>query len=341
MSFNRENVIWQSPDGTWNRGFFAVDGHECGMDEEYCGDDTHEWCATYSKEFDWVSTGHATEEEAHASWDGVNPGGSEIVSYEPDSQGHLDWISEYEDRAAKHYERATQQAAEHGNDRTGIRTWRGSFTSSRTPAYWGYHGLAKHRTLEMIQAELNAIQREWVGYRLRGVTNIVDEKRREALNEQIAQLRDAGSIEDLEAYEVRQEKFRDSLKTMLVEHRTKRAETARYGFGYHGANQYNTVRERDEREREVEELIANLEANAQKRAAQIAVRKTPTKKTSAKKTSAKQAAPAKKASVKRAAQSEARGKSTAKSTPGSFKTPTRTEAEVTLDGPLDVDHLWG
>lgn len=34
MSFNRENVIWQSADGSWNRGFFAVD-KRFGDDEEW------------------------------------------------------------------------------------------------------------------------------------------------------------------------------------------------------------------------------------------------------------------------------------------------------------------
>lgn len=37
MSVNRENVIWQSADGTWNRGFYAYDtwGEDHEWDVEY------------------------------------------------------------------------------------------------------------------------------------------------------------------------------------------------------------------------------------------------------------------------------------------------------------------
>ena len=72
MSFSRENVIWQSANGTWNRGFFSA--HVWGDDPE--------WDVEYSDDFEWVSTGHPTEEAAWASWDGANPGGGWVQPYE-------------------------------------------------------------------------------------------------------------------------------------------------------------------------------------------------------------------------------------------------------------------
>ena len=56
MSFHRENVIWESADGTWSRGFFRV---------RWTGDDP-EWDVEYDYgSFEWVSTGHASERAAH------------------------------------------------------------------------------------------------------------------------------------------------------------------------------------------------------------------------------------------------------------------------------------
>lgn len=73
MSFNRENTIWQSPDGTWNRGFYEVVWQDLNGDPE--------WDVEYGGEFWWVSIGHATREAAHAAWDGCNPGGCDELMY--------------------------------------------------------------------------------------------------------------------------------------------------------------------------------------------------------------------------------------------------------------------
>jgi len=90
MSFNRENVIWQSPDGTWSRGFYEV----VWTDPE--GDP--EWDVEYGSDFEWVSTGHPTEEAAHDSWDGSNPGGSWTQTYSPESASECARLDE---KAAK------------------------------------------------------------------------------------------------------------------------------------------------------------------------------------------------------------------------------------------------
>ena len=69
-SFNRENVIWKRPDGTWGYGFFKVTD---------VGDDT-EWDVDYDyNKFGWASVGHPTEEDALAAWQGANPGGGTII----------------------------------------------------------------------------------------------------------------------------------------------------------------------------------------------------------------------------------------------------------------------
>lgn len=77
MSVNRENVTWQSKDGKWNRGFFDFyNVNESDPDWDY------EWDVEYDfNAFNWVSTGHATEEAADRSWRGANPGGGESAPY--------------------------------------------------------------------------------------------------------------------------------------------------------------------------------------------------------------------------------------------------------------------
>lgn len=70
MSVNRENVIWQSPDGTWSRAFY--DFYPVGQDDE---DWDFEWGVEYTDEFNWLRTGLASEEEAVDAWNGANPGG--------------------------------------------------------------------------------------------------------------------------------------------------------------------------------------------------------------------------------------------------------------------------
>lgn len=80
MSFNRENVTWQSKDGTWNMAFFRTtwvgsedEGYDPEWDVEY---DYHEF-HLYA-----YATGKASPD---AAWDAVleqtaNPGGGWVVS---------------------------------------------------------------------------------------------------------------------------------------------------------------------------------------------------------------------------------------------------------------------
>lgn len=90
MSFHRENVIWQSKNGLWSRGFFAVAWTDYDGDPEW--DVEYDW-----DHFNWASTGHTTEDRAHQSWDGANPGGAIVVTW---SEETADECASY-DRMAK------------------------------------------------------------------------------------------------------------------------------------------------------------------------------------------------------------------------------------------------
>lgn len=79
MSVNRENVIWKSRNGTWSRAFY--DFYAVNQDDD---DWDYEWDVEYTDDFNWVRTGLASEDAAHAAWDGANPGGYTLIS-EPDA----------------------------------------------------------------------------------------------------------------------------------------------------------------------------------------------------------------------------------------------------------------
>jgi len=86
MSFNRENILWQSADGTWSHGFYECHG----------GD---EWDVVYNHDvLEYASCGHPTEDAALQSWRGVNPGGCTVLSYHPGSAAE---VAKHDDMAAE------------------------------------------------------------------------------------------------------------------------------------------------------------------------------------------------------------------------------------------------
>lgn len=104
MSFHRENVIWQSADGTWSRGFFQT--YDSGPADE---DWDPEWDVEYDfDELQWVSTGHASEEAAARSWNGANPGGHDLVAFRDDAEGRRR-ADEYDDMAARLHQSSADQ----------------------------------------------------------------------------------------------------------------------------------------------------------------------------------------------------------------------------------------
>lgn len=80
MSVHRENITWKSRNGTWNRGFydFTYNDHDEDFDPE--------WDVEYDYDrFNWVSTGHATQEAADRAWNGANPGSGNVID-EPSAE---------------------------------------------------------------------------------------------------------------------------------------------------------------------------------------------------------------------------------------------------------------
>ncbi|AXV10059.1 hypothetical protein DVS28_b0289 (plasmid) [Euzebya pacifica] len=86
MSFHRENIAWQSKDGTWNLGFFEVVWE--GSEED--GEDP-EWDVDYDMSaFEWVTTGHPTQMAARRAWNGSNPGSSMTCRHTPGTAQQCD-----------------------------------------------------------------------------------------------------------------------------------------------------------------------------------------------------------------------------------------------------------
>lgn len=78
MSFNRENVTWQSADGTWNMAFYVV----AWVDED--GDEEWDVEYDYSRFQSWgYAIGASDPDSAYriATASMANPGGSWVVPY--------------------------------------------------------------------------------------------------------------------------------------------------------------------------------------------------------------------------------------------------------------------
>ncbi|MEV7891591.1 hypothetical protein ACWD3I_25040 [Streptomyces sp. NPDC002817] len=108
LSCNRENVIWESADGTWNIGFWRFDYAHHDDDEEF----DPEWSVEYFDDAFWFcSTGHPTWEAALDDYldEEPNPGGTTIVRQS--DPGNAKDIANYERLAAEF-------RAEHGSSRS-------------------------------------------------------------------------------------------------------------------------------------------------------------------------------------------------------------------------------
>lgn len=85
MSYHWENVIWQSKDGSWNRGYF----HRISMGSGNWDDDGYdsEWDDEFDhSNFDYLATGIRSED---AAWDFKphgNPGSATILPYAGNSK---------------------------------------------------------------------------------------------------------------------------------------------------------------------------------------------------------------------------------------------------------------
>lgn len=94
MSYNWENVVWQTKDGRWGIGFFDRISYTDSWDNE---DYDSEWDDEFDHSvFVHASTGHPTQESAYATWRGANPGHHTVYEY---SRGTAKEIAEFEDMA--------------------------------------------------------------------------------------------------------------------------------------------------------------------------------------------------------------------------------------------------
>jgi len=99
MSFNRENILWQSADGTWSHGFYECHESRRGRDDDDEDSFDPEWDVEYNHgALEQVSCGHPSEDAALQSWRGANPGGCTVLSYHPDSAAE---VAQLDDMAAE------------------------------------------------------------------------------------------------------------------------------------------------------------------------------------------------------------------------------------------------
>lgn len=337
VSKNRENIVWQSADGTWNRGFFSFYSTGDTSDPDY--DD--EWDVEYdTSTFHWVSVGHATEDGAWRSWTGANPGGGSVLSFEPD---RADDVERYEDMAAVVYEQ--EQARRKADPAYGRWASRADFFGD---GHGPFVGPARPRSLAGLQREINRHRREHWGHRVGGYDNMLhpDAQPGGPLEKRVAETLAAASAQEREGYEERQAAYRQSLRDLHTKTTTSMDEdarrSARYGgyggWGYSGGQ--SPTQKRRQALLELVEAIEQMEANAAARRARIEAAKTPSPTPPAAapprttgRTTAHTTARAK-AGVQGAA-ATTRRKSTPKSTPGSFASRQRDEPSVAVGDDLN------
>lgn len=109
MSYNWENIKWQSKNGLWSIGFFEREPMVSSFNQD--DDYDSEWEDDFDRsKFSFASVGHATPESADNSWKGANPGSSTSIPY---SKKNAEEISEYEDMAKAYLDPAyARQRAE-------------------------------------------------------------------------------------------------------------------------------------------------------------------------------------------------------------------------------------
>jgi len=112
MSFNRENILWQSADGTWSHGFYECHESYGGREDDDENSFDPEWDVEYNHDvLEYASCGHPSEDAALQSWRGANPGGCHVLSYHPGSAAE---VAKHDDMAAE-LEDAQREQEDSGN----------------------------------------------------------------------------------------------------------------------------------------------------------------------------------------------------------------------------------
>jgi len=90
MSVNRDNITWQSKDGSWSIGFYTFYNTGDTNDEDY----DFEWDVDYDQSsFWWCRTGFKTPEAAMAAYcyNNANPGSTTIMKYAGNAKEAKEW----------------------------------------------------------------------------------------------------------------------------------------------------------------------------------------------------------------------------------------------------------
>lgn len=203
MSLNRENVTWQSKDGTWSLGHY--DFYETGS---YDNDDyDSEWGVEYTNKLWFVSTGHATADQANRAWRGSNPGGGSQIPYSPETKME---IADLDDEAA-------QTALAVRNMEQNTSKFR-SIQYNQTPQA---EGPPKSRKVWLIARDLYAAKAQALSYSIEGYANEPDSRIKQwELTIDKWEKKAPQSLVDLltkerNTYRVRLEKMAEDLARML------------------------------------------------------------------------------------------------------------------------------
>lgn len=203
MSFNRENVIWQSPDGTWNRGFY--DFYSTGESDD--PDYDSEWGVDYTDQFVRVRTGFRSQAAAEAYQPWGNPGGHTEVPATPENAAVIERL---DDEAAKTYDAATRER----------------------PYAYGYHGTPeysgppKERKLKFLLADARRAKLEYARHRIQGYINSPDPKI-PLWEARISKIIQQGRPADLEMLASSGNKYADGLEKLLQEDEERQARRRR------------------------------------------------------------------------------------------------------------------
>jgi hypothetical protein len=234
VSYNRENTVWQSRDGSWNVGFYDYVSTGSYDDEDF----DPEWDVEYLDNFSWVSADHPTQESASNAWDGANPGGSSIIPYSEETSRI---IISLDDKAAQTYE-ATKNPELHG------------MASSR-PAY---KGPPKGRNIfllarDMYRAKLEAASHKIGGYSNQPDARIISWQKRV---DEFAANTDERGLANLEK---ERKKYTEGLSILIQQREETLSMNRRYGRGIRASDReaLNEIRG------ELESLTAPLELKYQ------------------------------------------------------------------------------
>lgn len=233
MSKNRENVTWQSKDGSWNIGFYDYHEVRGGDDEDY--DD--EWDVEYTDEFHWVSAGHSSSASAQRAWTGVHSGGGQEVSY---SEATKDTSEYYDDQAAKLYKDTKNPPGGY----------------SRTVQYGTYEGTPKQRVLKHLADDYYSDKLREVTYAADGYANSPDPRTAD-LGKDLKERLKTASAEELAAVSAVKANF---LKKAAegIEVRANPPRSRFGGGGYYNPNELRAKRQRIEKAKAILEDASKL-----------------------------------------------------------------------------------